>query len=559
MNENVPYFLYEKYNNTIDNNNKHIKMKQFSNIILLILFVNTIEGFQSNYHQRTCPRTRIDINDNDKLNVLTAYSRNKMNAKAQQAVHPHQHPKQSLIEKQPKRGRRRSIFHGDNAMVLPKDDRYLLSDVRREVRYYMKHHINNNNNDSNRSKLLEIVSSMIITILKRKDNRWYDKIMLSSLFYECLNYTWFLNGIVSRNVLSSFISLLLSSTSSSSSSTSSSTINSKSLQYIQINNDKFILEDIDYDTLLYTLLQRTIHDNNGNQHQHQSLLSDKQLHYEWNQVLHCILHQYSNLTLAKQIFILQDTTSNNNNNVPKLSAITYSILIKGCIKHQDSIKYIDYLYQHALDNPDVTIDTIMYNTLLDAYVTLHPTSIQKALDLFHTMPSLNMNTRTYNTILKGYNKFNYKLSESISFIEQMEIETNIFRNDVTINTLVSIAISNQLYNDAQEILIHWYNYSHHSASASKNAKNNHHIHNQHKDHPNIQAYTELINAHVKNNQLQKALDIFYEMQTERFIKPNEHTITVLGNGLAKVGNVKAIWKLIDYARCVSILIAINFI
>ena len=137
----------------------------------------------------------------------------------------------------------------------------------------------------------------------------------------------------------------------------------------------------------------------------------------------------------------------------------------------------------------------------------------KALDLFHTMPSLNMNTRTYNTI-----QFNYKLSESISFIEQMEIETNVFRNDVTRNTLVSVAISNQLYNYAQEILIHWHNYSYHSASASKNAKHNHHIHNQHKDHPNIQAYTELINAHVK------IINYFYEMQTQRFIKPNEHTI-----------------------------------
>jgi len=454
-------------------------------VICLILSFD-VKGFQCDYSLRS--RT----SRTSKRNVLNSASARVINDNTRE------------IQSKVKIGVKPNRFNGNNPKVLPKDDRYLLSDIRREMKHCMR--------DGDQSlvsvSLLKSASTMIIRSLSKKDSRWYDNSMLCSVIYECMCYMWQLDANVPRKIISSFISLILDSS-------------IKSVQYLHIDNDAFKLQDISCDTLLFRLIQRSITLNGLEK---ETISENK----EWNQILHYFI-SYPNFTLAKQIFHLQHISSN----APSLSAISYSILIKGCINHNQSINYIDHLYLHALNNLDVTIDTIMYNTILDAYVTLNSNNLQKALDLFQNIPSPNV--RSYNTLLKGYAKFNYPLSEAFTLIDNMEKNNKVhMRDDITINTLVSIAISNQLYKDAEDVLLHWYYYNFNTRKRRR--------------HPNIEAYTELIDAYIKSNQLQKGLHLFYIMQAERNVVPNEHTITVLVNGLAKIGNVKAVWKLIDYAR-----------
>ena len=260
---------------------------------------------------------------------------------------------------------------------------------------------------------------------------------------------------------------------------------------------------------------------------------------DFNMVLHAYaaLSQKNQMHSAHRVMALQERTAH----APPLSAVAYSILLKAYGRWKD-IKNVEMSILHAQRN-NVVPDIVMANTVVDAYVNCG--DVEGSSEIFHVMteesdakgddaywPLLRPNSRTFNTILKG-------MAEQGDVDEAMElskiVQSKGLWDHVTTNTLVKAAVTAEEFDMAEDIL------SKHTASFSVATTNGRHV-----NHPNIVAYTELVDGYAKAGQLDKALGIM-QLMRKREVEPNEYTYTCIVGALARNKKVRQARKMMEYA------------
>ncbi|CAB9524847.1 Pentatricopeptide repeat-containing protein [Seminavis robusta] len=261
-----------------------------------------------------------------------------------------------------------------------------------------------------------------------------------------------------------------------------------------------------------------------------------------------VLNSFSNMgrmDMAHKIVALQERTEN----APPLSPVGYSILVKGYGRRGD-LRNVDMIVAHAKAN-GIVPDRIMLNSLIDAYVNCN--AMDKAKTLFDCMAKGGSsshrgtlkwvrnpdsgevprpNQRTYNTILKGLAKSG-SLKEVLSMSQKMEMKR--LWDDVTTNTLVHAAVLNGNFDLAEAVL------DRHTSSANARANRG----RRRNEHPNVEAYTELLDGYSKASQLNNALQVMQTMK-DRGVEPNEFTYTCLIAAFARHGQVDKAKKTIRY-------------
>jgi pentatricopeptide repeat protein len=114
--------------------------------------------------------------------------------------------------------------------------------------------------------------------------------------------------------------------------------------------------------------------------------------------------------------------------------------------------------------------------------------------------------------------------------QSMVVFNNMKRNGmfdaVTVNTLVSVAVNTGCFHVAESILGNYTESSH--VYTGNNALN---------QHPNVEAYTELIDGYGKAGRLSKAVQLLQTMRT-RGVNPNEITYTSVIGALSRSRRIK---------------------
>jgi pentatricopeptide repeat protein len=226
--------------------------------------------------------------------------------------------------------------------------------------------------------------------------------------------------------------------------------------------------------------------------------------------------------MAHRIMALQER------NGPPVTAVAYSILAKGYGK-LGNVHNVDMVIEQARSR--VEYDSILFNTFVGAYIQCR--SYDRAEKLFvemkDTFPNV-INRRSYNILLKGYAEQG-DLENAKALCHQMR-ELG-YCDAITTNTLVHAAIVAGDLVYAETIL------SEHTESM-KDARQY-----QRRKHPNVEAYTQLLDEYMKQNQLDQALRILQVMQ-QRHVPPNEVTMTCLMGGLGKFQKLDLAQKTIAY-------------
>lgn len=227
------------------------------------------------------------------------------------------------------------------------------------------------------------------------------------------------------------------------------------------------------------------------------------------------------MDMAHRVVALQERTES----APPLSPVAYSIMIKGYGKLQDA-KNIQMMLSHARRN-GITPDTIMYNSLIDAYINCDLVEeAQKAFLAFTDRTGTNMesmptpNIRSYNTMLKGYAR-NGELRKALELSQSMD-SVGLW-NEVTTNTLVKAAVVAGQFEAAEDIL----------AKFTMNEKGS----GKTSQHSNMEAYTDLVDGYGKAKMLDKAIGIFKTMR-QRGVEPNEYSYTCLISAMARNGKME---------------------
>jgi len=219
-----------------------------------------------------------------------------------------------------------------------------------------------------------------------------------------------------------------------------------------------------------------------------------------------------------------------------LTPVTYSILLKG-YGRQGDMGSVEMLLEKAFQN-GIIPDTVMLNSLLDAMVNCK--EVAKAQAIFLQITSrhneTSPNIRTYNTMLKGFAQTG-ALDEAIRLTKQMK-ERNLW-DDVTTNTLVSVAMAAQDFEFAETVL------ADHTASTIFTDQALQRIPLRRRDHPNVEAYTSLLDGYAKAGQLDQALGTLQHMR-KIGVSPNEYTYTCMISGLAKKNRIRQALKLLDF-------------
>ncbi|KAL3765145.1 hypothetical protein ACHAWO_004323, partial [Cyclotella atomus] len=279
---------------------------------------------------------------------------------------------------------------------------------------------------------------------------------------------------------------------------------------------------------------------------------------DFNMVLHAYA-THNRMTSAHRIMALQQRTPH----APPLSPVAYSILLKAYGRLGD-VKNVQMSLDMARRN-GVKADLVMVNTVLDAYVNCG--LVDKAEELFYSLtdvengrgkgggggkdgsttggdttdwPMLQPNVRTCNTMLKGFANEG-KVKKALKLSRVME-EKGLW-DDVSTNTLVKAAVAAQEFHVAETIL------ANHTVSTFSSSNNHGHKQSS-RDHPNIEAYTELIDGYAKDNQLEKALEIMSLMK-QRNVPPNEYTYTCIVGALTRNNKVRQAKKMMDYVTSLN--------
>lgn len=268
---------------------------------------------------------------------------------------------------------------------------------------------------------------------------------------------------------------------------------------------------------------------------------------DFNMVLHAYatLPHNSHMHAAHRVVALQERTEH----APPLSPVAFSILVKAYGQLKD-VKNVEMTILHAQRN-GIAPDIVMANTVLDAYVNcgmldraqkvfrMITSDIRRLNDRSDTAtegeevqgfwPLLKPNARTYNTLLKGMaEEGDVKSAMSLS----KEIQSRGLWDEITTNTLVKAAVTAHNFDMAETILTNHTTYQTSDRSRF--------------DHPNVEAYTELLDGYAKDGQLENALRLMQVMQT-RGVTPNEYTYTCMVGALAHNNKVRQARKMINYA------------
>jgi len=242
------------------------------------------------------------------------------------------------------------------------------------------------------------------------------------------------------------------------------------------------------------------------------------------------------MDMAHRVVALQERTET----APPLSPVAYSIMIKGYGKLRDA-NNVEMMLSHAKSN-GVTPDTVMYNSLIDAYVNCD--MIYEAKKAFTALTGRNggdmssmptPDIRSYNTMLKGFAQ-NGDLGKALELSRLMD--SSGLWNEVTTNTLVKAAVVAREFDAAEDILSRFT--GRHSSSFSATGKKKR---GKKQQHPNIEAYTELIDGYGKAKMLDRALDAF-KLMRQRGVNPNAYSYTCLVSAMARSGKIEEAEKLL---------------
>lgn len=312
------------------------------------------------------------------------------------------------------------------------------------------------------------------------------------------------------------------------------------------NNNDFI-QTIAFDLphaadLAYRMLQRLVTGVGVRTRQQTAYIAEE----DFNRVLHAYVN-LGRMDVARRIVTLQERTPH----APPLSPVTYSILLKGYGRFKD-LKQVELVMEHALSN-DVQPDTIMVNSLIDAYINCN--AMDRAKTVFYQMTNnvtgegaaMNWpkpNIRSYNTLLKGFANNPLLLPDAITLAKEMELRG--LWDPVTTNTLVHAAVIARDFCLATRVL------EEHTVVMTKNSNSNGVVDCQHRKtesklHPNVPAYTELLDGYAKDNQLDKAVATL-QLMRQRGVEPNEITYTCLLAGLGRGKKVKEARKMIAFMK-----------
>ena len=295
---------------------------------------------------------------------------------------------------------------------------------------------------------------------------------------------------------------------------------------------------------------------------------------DFNMVLNGFVNT-NQMNKAHRVIALQVRTPH----APPLSPVTYSILIKGYGNLKD-VRSVELCMKQSYDH-GIYPDIIMYNSLIDAYVNCgevqlayyifefltkqgHESSYrppryfgseEQPYQLYGKNNAQNSksyykdddddeenfipppNIRTYNIMLKGFVK-DENIEEAMKLSSDMK-RLNLW-DDITTNTLVSVAVASNDFNLAESILNHHTNYANFDQKNNADRKSR-----RRQQHPNVEAYTELLDGYAKANQLNKALSIL-KLMRERSVNPNEYTYTCMIGALAKAQKLDQAEKLLDF-------------
>jgi pentatricopeptide repeat protein len=273
----------------------------------------------------------------------------------------------------------------------------------------------------------------------------------------------------------------------------------------------------DWPQLAYRILQRLV-SGAGVRHRKQYAIYEK----TFCSVLQAYVSSGA-MDMAQQVIELQQRAAN----APPLSAVSYSILIKGYGSKGD-LESVEKMWKRV-QREGVKLDIIFYNTLLDAYINCG--AMDKAQTLFSQLcseqsESARPNRRTYNTILKG-------LANAGNVDEALELSQRMQRglwDAVTTNTLVHAAVVANDLDMALELL------KEHTVDAESESSHS---------HPNVEAYTEVLDAYAKVGQLDQVWSI-WKMMRDRSVAPNCYSYTCLIAGLARHGQVKKARQMLQY-------------
>ena len=256
-----------------------------------------------------------------------------------------------------------------------------------------------------------------------------------------------------------------------------------------------------------------------------------------------VLNAYANagrMDMAHRIIALQERTVH----APPLSPVTYSILLKGYGRLSD-VHHVDEVIRHAERN-GIEPDTVMANTMIDAYIECNKIDMAKLVfnrmlddsdeSIFSNMEFPKANSRTYNTMLKGLIQAQAPLEETFHLAYEMQ-ESNLW-DHVTTNTLVQAAVVSRDFARAEQIL-------------DEHTVLNYNTNRRRGGHPNVEAYTQLLDGYAKSMQMDKALQIIRQMR-ERGVEPNEITYTCLIAGFGRMRNLEQATKTIEHMKAAGI-------
>jgi len=262
----------------------------------------------------------------------------------------------------------------------------------------------------------------------------------------------------------------------------------------------------------FRFLLRLLSGRGINEKKRRSVESPVQVsHREFHAVLNSCVSA-GRMDLANKVFAAQKRV-----NPSSLSAVTYSILIKGHGRVKD-LKMVSKMMRSARTN-FIKPDRIMLNSAIDAYVRCD--DLDRARAILNSMHSqkdeeLMPNARSYNTVLKGYARRGL-VHDAVQLSDQM---SKMGINDgVTRNTLVSAAVNAEEFELAEKILE---NDAQYITTTNSSAL--------------IEAYTSLIDGFGKRGKLDEVERVL-GMMVKRGIKPNEITYTCMIGHLAANGKI----------------------
>lgn len=251
---------------------------------------------------------------------------------------------------------------------------------------------------------------------------------------------------------------------------------------------------------------------------------------------------------AHKVVALQERTAH----AQPLTAVGVSILLRGYGRLKD-LENLEMTLSHA-QQKSIEPDIVMLNSLIDAYVNCD--AVDSAHELFnflkepqeqttaanvkfkllisHQIPRPNV--RTYNTMLKGLAK-TASLSQALHLSKEMQ--TVKIWDDVTTNTLVKVAVAAKDFDVAESLL------SNFTASLSPQEIR------QKRQHPNVEAYTELLDGYAKSNMLSKALGTLQIMR-KRGVEPSVVTYTCAIGALAREKKVDQANRLLNFMEVTGI-------